>query len=123
MSHNFTKPTVLHLCMEDPLMLPSIGITEPKITRTPLGTEGEMSAGPDEINPHNSVEEKEMVEEIEQKQQDSDLYQTVPATLEFDFQSPTQGNDPFLFDDIDQEDVQEVQLPFADGLDPSGFRL
>jgi hypothetical protein len=109
--------------MEDPLMLPSIGITEPKISAEPLGTEGELTAGPDNINPHNSVEEKEMVETIEQKQQDEDLYQTVPATLEFDVPNPTQDNDPFLFDDIDTEDTQEIQLPFAEGFDPSGFRL
>ena len=109
--------------MEDPLMLPSIGITEPKITKDPLGTEGELTAGPDEINPHNSVEEKEMVEAIEEKQRDSDLYKTVPATLEFEFPNPIQGNDPFIFDDIDTEDTQEIQLPFASDLDPSGFRL
>lgn len=31
------------------------GITEPKLSRDPLGTEGEMSPGPDDQNPYDDV--------------------------------------------------------------------
>lgn len=90
------------------------GITEPRLTKDPLGTEGELTPGPDDINPFRSVEEAEIVEEIEQKERER-LYEgdtfrppevTVGPKLE-----PTKGNDPFAFDDISGSGFE---LPWLD---------
>lgn len=37
-------------------MRATLGITEPKFTRDPLGTEGEMTDGPDDENPYENGE-------------------------------------------------------------------
>lgn len=37
-------------------MRATLGITEPKFTRDPLGTEGEMTDGPDDENPYETGE-------------------------------------------------------------------
>ena len=50
------------------------GITPAKLTRDPLGTEGEMTPGPDDYNPYED------------------------HTETYD---PTEGRDPFVFDDIE----------------------
>jgi len=108
-------------------MQTSPGITVPKFSRDPLGTEGEMTVGPDNVNPYNSPDEKEIVDQIRAKQREQAKADTkvVRTTSPFDFElrSPTEGDDPFIFDDIDRKDVHDVQLPFANGLDPSGFEL
>jgi len=49
------------------------GITPAKLTKDPLGTEGEMTPGPDDYNPYED------------------------HAQQYD---PTSGHDPFSFDDI-----------------------
>ena len=111
--------------MQNPLMHTSPGITEPNITRHPIGTEGEMTKGPDRVNPFRSVEEAEIVEEIERKERerakrDDTMLRTVPkenpafGTLG----NPLAGDDPFVFDDVEGE-VDRLELPFADSEAPS----
>jgi hypothetical protein len=50
------------------------GITPQKLTEDPLGTEGEMTPGPDDYNPYEDHTERH---------------------------DPTEGHDPFIFDDIE----------------------
>jgi hypothetical protein len=103
----------------------TVGITEPNFTQDPLGTEGEMSVGPDSINPFRSAEEAEIIEQIKQKerekaQQEDAIVRTTPVNADFlpTFESPTEGNDPFVFDDVEDE-VDDVGLPFMDSSAPT----
>lgn len=103
----------------------TVGITEPNFTTDPLGTEGEMSIGPDSINPYRSAEEAEIIEQIEQKerekaQREDTIVRTTPVEPSFlpSFESPTKGDDPFVFDDVEDE-VDDVSLPFSDSPDPT----
>jgi hypothetical protein len=68
---------------------PGNGMTPRPISRDPLATESEASPGPDDENPYEEPQ---------------------GTTLE---SSPTAGNDPFVFDDVD-EAVDEVRLPGFD---------
>jgi len=102
-----------------PLMETSPGITVPHITREPLGDEGEMTVGPDNVNPYNSPEEAELTEAIERKQKERNgLYKTVPQSIDTSVEDPTEGDDPFVFDDVDEE-VDRLQLPFAESNAPT----
>jgi len=105
-------------------MKASVGITEPNFTQDPLGTEGEMSIGPDEVNPYRSAQEAEIIEQIEQKerekaQREDSIVRTTPVEPSFlpSFESPTKGDDPFVFDDVNDE-VDDVGLPFMDSSAP-----
>lgn len=70
---------------------PGNGITPAPITKEPLATEGEATPGPDDYNPY----------EDEQR----------AATRDVQLNGePTKGDDPFVFDDVDDE-MSEVQLP------------
>jgi len=101
------------------------GITEKRFTADPLGTEGELSPGPDEANPFNSPEEREIVEAYRAKQEeqqrgDTDLYQTSGVVLPFAAstdETPTEGAEPFVFDDV-TEATDEVGLPFMESGGP-----
>jgi hypothetical protein len=101
-----------------PLMQTTPGITETRFTQDPLGTEGELTPGPDGANPFRSADEREVVEaykaKAEQQRQDSELFQTSGIVLPFaqEIESPTEGDDPFVFDDVGGE-INEVSLPFA----------
>jgi len=111
--------------MENPLMGTTPGITEKRFTADPLGTEGELSPGPDDKNPFRSAEEREIVEAYrakakEQEKGDGDLYETSGVVLPFASntnESPTAGNDPFVFDDVGEE-VDKVSLPFLENDGP-----
>jgi hypothetical protein len=110
--------------MDSFYMKASVGITEPNFTQDPLGTEGEMSVGPDSINPFRSAEEAEIIEQIKQKerekaQQEDAIVRTTPVNADFlpTFESPTEGDDPFIFDDVSDE-VDDVSLPFMDSSAP-----
>jgi hypothetical protein len=46
------------------------GITTPNLTAEPLGTEGELTEGPDHINPYRSVQEREIVEQYKRKRRE-----------------------------------------------------
>lgn len=65
---------------------PGNGITPMPISQDPLATEGEATPGPNDENPYDEAP---------------------PARLN---ESPTQGRDPYAFDDVD-EDVDDVSLP------------
>jgi len=65
------------------------GITEPHLSRDPLGTEGEMSDGPDDVSPFDSFNRSATTNE-----------------------SPTEGDDdPYLFDDVGEELEKGFSLP------------
>lgn len=57
------------------------GITRKKLTRDPLGTEAELTAGPDDFNPYETASKR---------------------------RQPTQGADPFTFDDVAPREPPEV---------------
>jgi len=106
-----------------PLMQTTPGFTEKRFTANPLGDEGECSPGPNEANPYRSADEREVVEayqaKAEQQERDNGLFQTSGLVLPFADQpdSPTKGDDPFVFDDVGGE-VDELRLPFADSDGP-----
>jgi hypothetical protein len=111
--------------MDDPLMHCTPGITKPALTAELLGTEGEMTPGPDEMNPYRSPEERAAVEETMQRQQtptrseppDSELLDTVGVTP---MGHPTRGDDPYVFDDASEE-VDRLQLPILAVDQPEPF--
>lgn len=71
---------------------PGNGITPAPISREPLATEGEATPGPDDYNPYE-----------ERAQEDSERAMR-------ENESPTAGNDPFVFDDVGDA-IDDVQLP------------
>jgi len=103
-------------------MKTTVGITAPNLTLEPLGTEGELSEGPDHINPHRSVQEKEAVERYKRKRrerEDGKLWKSGmdidPDSIEWvaTVESPTEGDgDPFAFDDIDSDSFDLPTLDF-----------
>ncbi|MGK7294863.1 MAG: hypothetical protein ACNS61_03420 [Candidatus Wenzhouxiangella sp. M2_3B_020] len=64
---------------------PGNGITPTLMSRAPLASEGEATPGPDDWNPYDEREEREFREQFESRE------------------SPTEGDDPFAFDDIGGE--------------------
>jgi len=48
----------------NPFMQVTPGITEPELTELPLGTEAELTPGPNDVNPFRSEQERREVEEI-----------------------------------------------------------
>jgi len=106
-----------------PLMQTTPGFTEQRFTKNPLGDEGEFSPGPNEANPYRSADEREVVEayqaKAEQQERENGTYQTSGLVLPFADQpdSPTEGNDPFVFDDVGEE-VDKVSLPFLENDGP-----
>jgi hypothetical protein len=45
-------------------MLPTAGMTVPKWSRDPLGTEGELTAGPDDWNPYDDEIDRQEIESM-----------------------------------------------------------
>jgi len=95
------------------------GTTSVNLSPTPLGTEGELSPGPDDENPWEEAQElRERVELEQQKRamQDDQLMDTVPNPENPDLppalinESPTSGDDPYRFDDVTKE-VDNLGLP------------
>jgi len=92
------------------------GLTYPNITKEPLGDEGELTAGPDSLNPFEDPEAAERIQELQQKRQmqrakKQELVKTVPSDFEVvAVADPTEGDDPYLFDDVSNE-VSDVGLP------------
>jgi len=99
------------------LMQTTPGITCKRFTADPLGTEGEMTAGPDDQNPYRSADEREIVEAYEKKERqqragDLQLFKTStkhatdtggishPLHTNSEVTDPTAGDDPFVFDDL-----------------------
>jgi len=101
-----------------PLMQTTPGFTQKRFTAEPLGSEGELTPGPDDANPYRSADEREVVEayqaKAEQQERENGTYQTSGLVLPFaqEPDSPTKGNDPFVFDDVGKE-VDKVRLPFS----------
>lgn len=74
---------------------PGNGMTSIPLSRDPIATEGEATPGPDDFNPYDEYEFRR----ARQRQK----------TMKED---PTEGDDPFLFDDIGAgRDVFEFELP------------
>lgn len=74
---------------------PGNGMTSIPLSRDPIATEGEATPGPDDFNPYDAYE----LERVKQSQK----------TMKED---PTEGDDPYLFDDIGAgRDVFEFDLP------------
>ena len=79
------------------------GITIPHITEDPLGTEGELTVGPDGVNPFNSPEEADIVAAYREGF-NKPRFERVPID------DPTAGDDPFVFDDVGPK-VDSLRLP------------
>jgi hypothetical protein len=103
------------------LMKTTPGITAPNLTLEPLGTEGELSEGPDHINPHRSVQEREIVEQYKRKRREREDDQLWKSGMDIDPESvewvaavgsPVEGPDPFAFDDIDSDSFDLPTLDF-----------
>jgi len=99
------------------LMQTTPGTTCKRFCRNPLGSEGELTSGPDEANPYRSATEREIVEEYREKERaqrtgDVQLFKTStkdaedtggvshPMHTNSEVNDPTEGNDPFAFDDL-----------------------
>lgn len=103
-----------------PLMQTTPGYTPKRFSKDPLGTEGELTEGPDDANPFRSADEREIVlayraKREEQEQSDMELLSGSGPTLPFakpTKEDPTDDPDPFVFDDVGGE-IDELQLPFA----------
>ena len=99
------------------LMKTTVGITTPRLSRHLLATEGEATPGDDRANPYRSVEEREYVERVRQKERDRRDGQLWKSGLDdaqvevdppepgvdFVIRDPTAGDDPFAFDDAEPE--------------------
>jgi hypothetical protein len=101
--------------MDNPLMQATPGLTYPNITKEPLGTEGELTPGPDDLNPFEDPEAAERIQALQQKRErqranKGELVKTVPNFEVVAVADPTEGDDPYLFDDVGQE-VSDVGLP------------
>jgi len=87
------------------------GITEPNLTPEPLGSEGEMTQGPDDLNPFRSERERRELEDITgTRGAVQDEYEEV-----FVVEDPAADPDPYAWDD-----VSPVLRGFEDG-DPFMF--
>jgi hypothetical protein len=96
------------------------GIVVPKFARDPLGDEGELTPGPDELNPATDPRARAYIEDLERKQReyarrDDQIASTVPNPRNPDLpparvDDPTAGDDPYAFDDVDEE-IDDAMLP------------
>lgn len=93
---------------------PGNGITPVPLSRDPLATEGEATPGPDDWNPYDEMEEERARERFNQQQREDQEMQMefpeMPAMLQGKSESPTDGDDPFAFDDVGIG-IRELQLP------------
>jgi len=105
-----------------PIMQTTPGVTIPNFSEEPMATEGEMTPGPPEENPYEQQRElRERVNlERQKRAHDKDrLMDTVPNPENPDLppalinDSPTQGTDPYVFDDVEDE-VDSLGLPGID---------
>jgi|GEM_PF-4879713 len=98
------------------LMQTTPGFTSKRFCRNPLGSEGELTPGADDQNPYRSADEREEVERVAEKERkqragDVQLFKTSrgtedtggvshPMHTNSTVNDPTEGNDPFVFDDL-----------------------
>lgn len=110
------------------IMRTTAGITAPNLTLEPLGTEGELSEGPDHLNPHRSVQEREIVEQYKRKRrerEDSELWKSGmdidPESVEWvaTVESPVEGLEK-LMTSSSSASVATVESP-VEGPDPFAF--
>jgi len=108
------------------LMKTTVGITHPRLSRHLLATEAEASEGPNHINPHRSVREREIVEQYKRKRrerEDDQLWKSgmdeaqvevdpPEPGVDFVIRDPTAGDDPFAFDDVDSDSFDLPTLDF-----------
>jgi hypothetical protein len=96
-----------------PLMQTTPGITAKRFSHDPLGTEGEMTRGPDDANPYEDPDAaREARRRAELERQERDQMEQPSTAFYGPIGDPTVGDDPFAFDDIDPG------LPaFGEGLD------
>jgi hypothetical protein len=112
------------------LMQTTPGFTSKRFCQNPLGTEGELTPGADDQNPYRSADEREEVERVarkerQQRQGDLQLFKTStkraedtggishPMHTNSTVDDPTEGNDPFVFDDLGG-----FELPGLDSASP-----
>jgi hypothetical protein len=102
--------------MDNPLMQATPGLTYPNITKEPLGDEGELTPGPDDLNPFEDPEAAERIQALQQKREmqraeQGEIVRTVPKDFEVvAVADPTEGDDPYVFDDVGAV-VDDVSLP------------
>lgn len=84
------------------------GIAELKLSRDPLGTEGEMTPGPDSYDPYREIEEREAL---------LDFSESVEKSRE---QTRKQREMNPLFNDSDPFDMGSPDLDLDLGLDLGG---
>lgn len=71
---------------------PGNGTTAVPLSREPLATEGEATPGPDDWNPYDEWEEEQELAAMRGGR------------------DPTEGDDPFVFDDVG-EGVRDLEFP------------
>lgn len=104
------------------LMQTTPGITIPNFSREPLMTEGEATPGDPDENPFEQARELRERAELEQQKRANEgkLLNTVPNPANPDLppatinENPTRGDDPFVFDDVEEE-VNSLGLPGVEG--------
>ena len=105
-----------------PIMQTTPGITVPNFSEEPMATEGEMTPGPPEENPFENARELRERVNMEQRRrakEEDTLMDTVPNPQDPDLppallnESPTSGDDPYVFDDVEDE-VDNLRLPGVD---------
>lgn len=105
--------------MDQPYSRFTPGITIPNFSADPLGTEGEMTPGPDDLNPAVDPDARDEIERIKAKQKeyakrDDKIVRTVPFGG-FD-SDPSEEPNPYLFDDIGRGISTELEDMERSGL-------
>jgi len=114
-------------------MMTTPGITAKKFCACPLGTEGELTAGDDSLNPYedpDAAEEVARVERMEREREDDQAFKTGtgdgrstggvdhPMHSNTRVNDPTEGSDPFAFDDIGPGSFDLPEFELGVTLDP-----
>jgi len=97
--------------MDQPYSRFTPGITIPNFSADPLGTEGELTAGDDSLNPAVDPDAREEIERLKAKQKeyakrDDKIVRTVPFGG-FD-PDPSEEPNPFVFDDFGRTIDDEI---------------
>jgi len=99
--------------MQNPLRQPTPGITTPNLTAEPLGTAGEMTPGPDELDPYESPEAAREVAAIEAEMAALERERQPDAlvdTLDAPPLAPRDEPEPFAFDEVGAA-IDDLRLP------------
>jgi hypothetical protein len=121
------------------LMQCNPGVTYPNLSREPLGTEGELTEGPDHLNPYRSERERRMVDEIRQQRRERGANspyqsgagvagrQSEPAEVDTAGRDSaplqSEGSAPELPAGSVDVDVDTADVDWVDTADPEGVSL